>query len=60
MQRFNLFPFSMHPNCSISQAFTPKLLSASPKSSRKRLYGDLVAPEKPKWSPRGKYLNFHL
>lgn len=28
------------------------MLSASPKSSRKRLYGDLVAAEKPKWNPR--------
>ncbi|KAK3163625.1 hypothetical protein QOZ80_1AG0006100 [Eleusine coracana subsp. coracana] len=32
--------------------FAPKFLSASPKSSRKRLYGDPVAPEKPKWDPR--------
>ncbi|EEC71828.1 hypothetical protein OsI_04483 [Oryza sativa Indica Group] len=31
---------------------TPKLLSASPRSSRKRLYGDFVAAEKPKWNPR--------
>ncbi|KAL5223388.1 hypothetical protein ABZP36_028101 [Zizania latifolia] len=31
---------------------TPNLLSASPRSSRKRLYGDLVAAEKPKWNPR--------
>ncbi|GJN06112.1 hypothetical protein PR202_ga23805 [Eleusine coracana subsp. coracana] len=36
--------------------FAPKFLSASPKSSRKRLYGDPVAPEKPKWDPRGKPL----
>jgi len=50
----------MHTNCSISQVCTPKLLSASPKSSRKRLYGDLVAAEKPKWNPRGKPPNFHL
>ncbi|GJN37765.1 hypothetical protein PR202_gb26753 [Eleusine coracana subsp. coracana] len=40
--------------------FAPKLLSASPKSSRKRLYGDPVAPDKPKWDPRGKPLNFHF
>ncbi|PUZ53711.1 hypothetical protein GQ55_5G072500 [Panicum hallii var. hallii] len=42
----------MRANCSISQVCTPKLLSASPKSSRKRLYGDLVAADKPKWNPR--------
>jgi hypothetical protein len=42
------------------QVPTLKLLSASPKSSRKRLYGDLVAAEKPKWNPRGKLLNFHF
>ncbi|KAF7038652.1 hypothetical protein CFC21_048808 [Triticum aestivum] len=30
----------------------PKMLSGSPKSSRKRLYGDLVPAERPKWNPR--------
>jgi hypothetical protein len=35
------------------------MLSASPKSSRKRLYGDLVMAEKPKWNPRGKSLRSH-
>lgn len=50
----------MHANCSISQVFAPELLSASPKSSRKRLYGDPVVPEKPKWNPRGKPLDFHF
>ena len=53
-------PVAMRANCSISQVCTPKLLSASPKSSRKRLYGDLVAAEKPKWNPRGKPRNFHF
>ncbi|CAL4946511.1 unnamed protein product [Urochloa decumbens] len=40
------------PHASAGTGCTPKLLSASPKSSRKRLYGDLVAAEKPKWNPR--------
>ncbi|CAO2172125.1 unnamed protein product [Urochloa humidicola] len=40
------------PHAGAGTACTPKLLSASPKSSRKRLYGDLVAAEKPKWNPR--------
>nr|CAB3504417.1 unnamed protein product [Digitaria exilis] len=52
-------PVEIRTNCSTLQACTPKLLSASPKSSRKRLYGDLVASEKPKWNPLGKPLNFH-
>uniref|UniRef100_A0A0E0N557 Cdc6 C-terminal domain-containing protein n=1 Tax=Oryza rufipogon TaxID=4529 RepID=A0A0E0N557_ORYRU len=39
---------------------TPKLLSASPRSSRKRLYGDFVAAEKPKWNPRGKSPESHF
>jgi hypothetical protein len=50
----------MHTNCSVSQVHVPKMLSASPKSSRKRLYGDFVAAEKPKWNPRGNSLNFHF
>ncbi|KAG2602296.1 cell division control protein 6 homolog isoform X2 [Panicum virgatum] len=40
------------PHAGAGTVCTPKLLSASPKSSRKRLYGDLVAAEKPKWNPR--------
>ncbi|RLN04043.1 hypothetical protein C2845_PM13G14930 [Panicum miliaceum] len=48
------------PHAGAGTVCTPKLLSASPKSSRKRLYGDLVAAEKPKWNPRGKPLNFHF
>ncbi|CAL5004444.1 unnamed protein product [Urochloa decumbens] len=42
------------PHAGAGTACTPKLLSASPKSSRKRLYGDLVAAGKPlpKWNPR--------
>ncbi|KAF8775276.1 hypothetical protein HU200_004681 [Digitaria exilis] len=40
------------PHAGAGTVFTPKMLSASPKSSRKRLYGDLVAAEKPKWNPR--------
>ncbi|PUZ53884.1 hypothetical protein GQ55_5G086100 [Panicum hallii var. hallii] len=40
------------PHAGAGTVCSPKLLSASPKSSRKRLYGDLVAAEKPKWNPR--------
>nr|ACF87567.1 unknown [Zea mays] len=40
------------PHAGTGTVCIPKLLSASPKSSRKRLYGDLVAAEKPKWNPR--------
>ncbi|CAL5008918.1 unnamed protein product [Urochloa decumbens] len=42
------------PHAGAGTACTHKLLSASPKSSRKRLYGDLVAAGKPlpKWNPR--------
>ncbi|KAL6616401.1 hypothetical protein ACP70R_038671 [Stipagrostis hirtigluma subsp. patula] len=40
------------PQAGAGTAAMPKMLSASPKSSRKRLYGDLVAAEKPKWNPR--------
>uniref|UniRef100_A0ACD5WE36 Uncharacterized protein n=2 Tax=Avena sativa TaxID=4498 RepID=A0ACD5WE36_AVESA len=42
----------MSPLAGAGPTGTPKMLSASPKSSRKRLYGDLVAAEKPKWNPR--------
>uniref|UniRef100_A0A453FY63 Uncharacterized protein n=1 Tax=Aegilops tauschii subsp. strangulata TaxID=200361 RepID=A0A453FY63_AEGTS len=38
----------------------PKMLSGSPKSSRKRLYGDLVPAERPKWNPRGKFSKISL
>ncbi|GJM92515.1 hypothetical protein PR202_ga08992 [Eleusine coracana subsp. coracana] len=48
------------PHAGAGTVFTPKLLSASPKSSRKRLYGDLVAPERAKWNPLGKPLNFQF
>ncbi|RLN03700.1 uncharacterized protein C2845_PM13G13820 [Panicum miliaceum] len=48
------------PHAGAGTVCSPKLLSSSPKSSRKRLYGDLVAAEKPKWNPRGKPLNFHF
>ncbi|PWZ34494.1 Cell division control protein 6 [Zea mays] len=41
-----------HPHASTGPVHVPKMLSASPKSSRKRLYGDFVAAEKPKWNPR--------
>ncbi|XP_066310230.1 cell division control protein 6 homolog [Miscanthus floridulus] len=40
------------PHAGTGTVCIPKLLSASPKSSRKRLYSDLVAVEKPKWNPR--------
>lgn len=50
----------MCTNCSISQFGAPKMLSASPKSSRKRLYGDLVPAERPKWNPRGKFSKISL
>ncbi|KAL6840213.1 hypothetical protein ACP4OV_030023 [Aristida adscensionis] len=40
------------PRAGVGSVTTPKMLSASPKSSRKRLYGDFVAADKPKWNPR--------
>ncbi|XP_052146192.1 cell division control protein 6 homolog isoform X2 [Oryza glaberrima] len=43
---------SPHKSPNVGIVGTPKLLSASPRSSRKRLYGDFVAAEKPKWNPR--------
>uniref|UniRef100_A0A0E0FVW9 Cell division control protein n=1 Tax=Oryza nivara TaxID=4536 RepID=A0A0E0FVW9_ORYNI len=39
------YSVAMRSNCSILQVGTPKLLSASPRSSRKRLYGDFVVKE---------------
>ncbi|BAC03316.1 putative CDC6 [Oryza sativa (japonica cultivar-group)] len=54
------YSVAMRSNCSILQVGTPKLLSASPRSSRKRLYGDFVAAEKPKWNPRGKSPESHF
>ncbi|XP_052146185.1 cell division control protein 6 homolog isoform X1 [Oryza glaberrima] len=51
---------SPHKSPNVGIVGTPKLLSASPRSSRKRLYGDFVAAEKPKWNPRGKSPESHF